>query len=116
MIDNPCLGCGACCATFRVQFYWREANPGEAPRPEPVPVGMFEELDDRYRCMRGTQSKHRPQCAALAGRIGRDARCTIYEARPTPCRSFTASFEMGRHEVRCDQARAAHGLKPIGRR
>jgi len=28
--DNPCLSCGACCAAFRVSFYWREADGGES--------------------------------------------------------------------------------------
>ncbi|MEG6657786.1 YkgJ family cysteine cluster protein, partial [Pseudomonas aeruginosa] len=24
--DNPCLTCGACCAHFRVSFYWGECR------------------------------------------------------------------------------------------
>ncbi|HBP8873638.1 TPA: YkgJ family cysteine cluster protein, partial [Escherichia coli] len=23
---NPCMRCGACCAFFRVSFYWAEAD------------------------------------------------------------------------------------------
>ncbi|THB82127.1 YkgJ family cysteine cluster protein, partial [Pantoea allii] len=23
-ISNPCVSCGACCAHFRVSFYWAE--------------------------------------------------------------------------------------------
>ncbi|MBR7358785.1 YkgJ family cysteine cluster protein, partial [Klebsiella pneumoniae] len=23
---NPCMTCGACCAYFRVSFYWAEAS------------------------------------------------------------------------------------------
>ncbi|WP_142908916.1 CxxCxxCC domain-containing protein, partial [Klebsiella pneumoniae] len=23
---NPCMTCGACCAFFRVSFYWAEAD------------------------------------------------------------------------------------------
>jgi hypothetical protein len=26
MSDNPCVSCGACCAHFRVSFYWAEAD------------------------------------------------------------------------------------------
>ena len=102
-MKNPCINCGACCAHFRVQFYWRE----------PVPQPMFEELDSRYRCMKGTNDKHHPKCAGLKGRIGRDACCSMYEQRPTPCRDFTASYADGRRNVRCDEARARHGLKPL---
>ncbi len=103
MKKNPCLGCGACCAHFRVQFYWREA----------VPEPMFEELDARYRCMKGTNDKHHPKCVCLRGRIGRDAGCSMYERRPTPCRNFTASFVDGKRNARCDEARLRHGLKPL---
>ena len=110
---NPCVGCGACCAFFRVQFYWREANPGESEHV--VPPGFFEELTDRHRCMAGTASKHRPQCRGLKGKIGADAQCSIYAHRPTPCRTFEASYAAGVHRERCDQARAAHGLKPLRR-
>lgn len=110
---HPCIRCGACCAHFRVQFYWREANRED--HATPVPAGLFEELTPILRCMRGTNDKHRPQCRALSGRIGRDAKCSIYERRPTPCRDFPASYVDGQHNSRCDQARAHHGLPPLRR-
>lgn len=100
---NPCVGCGACCAHFRVQFYWREQ----------VPDGLFEDLTVMHRCMLGTSAKHRPKCAALTGRIGKDACCSIYLSRPTPCRAFTASYADGQRNERCDNARRAHGLPPL---
>ena len=28
---NPCLDCGACCASFRVSFYWSEAEARGLP-------------------------------------------------------------------------------------
>ena len=108
---NPCVSCGACCAHFRVQFYWREANPGDSENP--VPSHLFEELTPQHRCMKGTAKKHHPKCEGLKGRIGKDARCSIYASRPTPCRAFTASFADGLRNERCDRARAAHGLAPL---
>ncbi|HMN69367.1 MAG TPA: YkgJ family cysteine cluster protein [Bdellovibrionales bacterium] len=108
---NPCVSCGACCANFRVQFYWREANPGECDHV--VPSGLFEELTPQHRCMKGTNDKHHPKCQGLKGRIGRDASCSIYASRPTPCREFRASYSDGLKHDRCDQARARHGLKPL---
>lgn len=110
---NPCVSCGACCAYFRVQFYWREANPGESENL--VPPGYFEELTEFHRCMKGTSKKHHPKCAGLGGKIGQNAACTIYPYRPTPCREFRASYSDGRHHPRCDEARRAHGLKPLSR-
>src|SRR5687768_10522213 len=108
---NPCVSCGACCAHFRVQFYWREANPGDSENP--VPAHLFEELTPQHRCMKGTGAKHHPKCHGLRGRIGKDASCSIYELRPTPCRAFKASYVDGERNPRCDDARAAHGLRPL---
>ena len=108
---HPCQRCGACCAKWRVQFYWREAERGDSPHP--VPAGLYEELDDIRRAMRGTTAKHRPRCVALGGRIGEEVGCKVYENRPSPCRAFQASFEDGIKNPRCDEARAAHGLRPL---
>jgi Fe-S-cluster containining protein len=130
-MKNPCVGCGACCAHFRVQFYWREGEASGQPEnlPEvgansaietndmdtklPVRPANFEDLDDRYRCMKGTNDKHHPKCVGLKGRIGQNANCGIYSERPTPCREFAASFADGKMNPRCDQARKAHGLNPL---
>jgi Fe-S-cluster containining protein len=108
---NPCVGCGACCAHFRVQFYWREANP-EDQSPS-VPEGLHEDLTSIHRCMRGTAAKHHPKCVALKGKIGESASCSIYLSRPTPCHAFAASYEDGKRNERCDEARRAHGLRPL---
>ncbi len=45
--------------------------------------------------------------------MGEAVACKIYESRPTPCRDFTASFENGEPNPRCDQARARYGLPPL---
>lgn len=111
--EHPCIRCGACCAHFRVQFYWREANPEDSEHP--VPAHLFEELTPQHRCMKGTSAKHHPCCEALKGKIGERAICSIYENRPTPCRAFEASYENGRKNERCDEARRAHGLRPLTR-
>ncbi len=108
---HPCQRCGACCAKWRVQFYWREAEKADSGHP--VPPGYFEELNETLRAMSGTTAKHRPRCDALAGKIGESVGCRIYGNRPSPCRAFEASFENGRKNSRCDEARAAHGLRPL---
>lgn len=110
---HPCISCGACCAYFRVSFYWREA---EATDHQPTVPSAHIAQDDgvsAMRTMKGTDSKHHPRCSALEGRVGSQVRCRIYEARPTACRAFEASFESGRSNPRCDEARIAAGLKPL---
>jgi uncharacterized protein len=110
---HPCISCGACCASFRVAFYWREAEPDE--HDAAVPAHLWEDLTDRHRCMKGTNNKHSPKCEALEGRIGHHVKCLIYKNRPTPCREFEASYESGEHNERCDKARAKHGMSPLTR-
>lgn len=112
MTLHPCVACGACCASFRVAFYWIESESNSEYR---VPSNLVEDLDLRQRCMKGTNSKHHPKCIALKGKVGKQAYCSIYENRPTPCRAFSASYEAGVHQPRCDEARAKHGLPPLSR-
>lgn len=115
---HPCLKCGACCASFRVAFYWREIE-GVLDHNEKlqwmVPEHLTVDLDGFLKCMQGTEKKHSPRCTALNGRIGEITQCSIYWHRPTPCRSFKASYENGKQNVRCDEARQKHGLKPLRR-
>lgn len=115
---HPCLKCGACCAFFRVAFYWREVE-GILDQNEnldwKVPLHLSIDLDGFFKCMKGTENKHSPRCEALTGRIGENASCSIYLHRPTPCRVFQASYENGKQNLRCDQARIKHGLKSLRR-
>jgi len=101
--SHPCLNCGACCGSFRVSFYWAE----------PVPEQYTEKLNEFRACMRHAPDAERPRCIALGGEIGKEVACTIYENRPTPCRDFSASFEDGAANPRCDRARARYGLSPL---
>lgn len=110
---HPCLTCGACCAFFRVSFYWREAEVAE--KPDAVPVDLTEDYSMHHRAMKGTNSKHRCRCIALEGKVGESAQCSIYSLRPSPCRDFEASFEDGTHKPRCDHARAQYKLAPLRR-
>lgn len=51
--------CGACCAYFRVSFYWAEAKKGGGT----VPDAMTEQVTPFISCMSGTNSKS-PRCSA----------------------------------------------------
>jgi len=110
-MSHPCLACGACCAAYRVSLHWSEAEPSLGGV---VPVALTEVLDSHQRCMRGTWSKQ-PRCIALEGEVGRDARCTIYDARPTACRDLRMSWENGAPNPQCDRARISHGMAPLTR-
>lgn len=108
---HPCRSCGACCAFFRVEFYWREANSADISKA--VPVELTEEAGPHKLRMKGTNQKKALRCIALEGQIGREVGCKIYSRRATPCHDFLASFEDGKRNLRCDQAREGHGLEPL---
>jgi len=107
-LTNPCMTCGACCAHFRVSFYWAEAEDAGGS----VPVDLTEPLSLLMRNMRGTNDRQ-PRCVALQGDIGGCVSCGIYDQRPSPCREFAMSGEQGVPNDACDRARARHGLPPL---
>lgn len=107
-VENPCLSCGACCASFRVDFARQEllSEGGH------VPDGVTVEINDWTARMRGTDHAS-PRCAALMGTVGVKAQCGIHEWRPSPCREFGALAPLGRGDDACSRARQRHGLAPL---
>jgi len=99
---DSCLHCGACCASFRVDFSSQELA-SEGGR---VPDGLAVDVTGNTCRMRGTDHAS-PRCAALTGTIGRRAACGIYEWRPSPC------HELERGSDGCIRARRRHGLAPL---
>ncbi|SFR37049.1 hypothetical protein SAMN04488070_0147 [Pseudidiomarina maritima] len=106
-LANACLTCGACCASYRVSFYWGEATG--APEGY-VPSELTESFHPHLLCMQGTNQKN-PRCVALEGEIGQQVSCSIYANRPSPCREFSIS-ENGSNPY-CDKARAKYGLSQL---
>lgn len=102
MTLNACQRCGACCASFRVDFsvFETEAEGG------PVPDGLTVQVTGTTRRLRGTDHAP-PRCAALTGRLGQQVGCGIYEWRPSPCREFEEGSDA------CARARQRHGLAPL---
>ncbi|MCM8513791.1 YkgJ family cysteine cluster protein [Acinetobacter bereziniae] len=96
--QDACLNCGACCAFFRVSFYWAE---GEA-----MPSDYVEPLTAVYSCMQGTNQKQ-PRCIALDGVVGQQVSCTMYEQRSSSCKEVQAG------DGQCAKARQAHNLIPL---
>ncbi|MBK7847142.1 MAG: YkgJ family cysteine cluster protein [Zoogloea sp.] len=107
---EPCLSCGACCASFRVDFHVAdlETTPGGC-----VPVALTVPVTATLVRMRGTDEGP-PRCIALAGKVGQRASCTIYENRPGPCRDFAPFAALGIGDEGCARARRRHGLTPLG--
>lgn len=97
---SACTRCGACCASFRVSFYFAEAHANN------LSDAHIERLNDRFSCMAGTNAPA-PRCNALAGTLGESVACRVYPARPSPCREVQPGDE------RCLTARAKHGLPPL---
>jgi Fe-S-cluster containining protein len=98
--ESPCTTCGACCASFRVSFYFAEAIANHLPET------AVERINDRYSCMAGTNSEA-PRCMALKGEVGESTVCSVYAQRPSPCR------EVQPGDSQCLIARAKHGLPAI---
>jgi Fe-S-cluster containining protein len=105
---NPCLRCGACCASFTVDFA-REERLGEGGA---VPDGLTVDVTAATCRMRGTDHLP-PRCAALVGTVGVRAHCGIHEWRPSPCREFGLRAPLGIGDEACARARARHGLAPL---
>ncbi|WP_353395820.1 YkgJ family cysteine cluster protein [Hydrogenophaga sp. 5NK40-0174] len=99
---SQCQACGACCASFRVDFSIHESQDHGGR----VPAGLATELTDTLCRLRGTDHNP-PRCTALYGAIGDKVSCGIYEWRPNPCQEFAEGSDA------CAQARRRHGLLPV---
>lgn len=103
--ELDCQRCGACCAYFRVSFYWAEAD--DAPCGT-VPVSLTRQVNAQMRCMAGTE-RQPARCVALDGEVGRGVSCAIYAQRSSTCHDLQPGDE------KCLRARAAHGLETPSR-
>jgi uncharacterized protein len=100
-LSLDCQTCGACCAAYRVSFYWAEAD--DAPGGT-VPVALTQRLSPHLRCLQGTNA--RPvRCVALRGVVGEQVDCSIYAQRPSPCRAVQPGDDQ------CLRARRLHGIR-----
>ncbi len=104
-MSHPCLTCGACCATWSVQFDRAEVTAG-------LRRHVVAARTDRHVILKGTEGDA-PRCDALEGVVGHRTRCGLYRYRPTPCRDVRASYEDGVHDASCHEARVRHGLPPL---
>ena len=109
MPDIACLSCGACCAAFRVDFHREDLATSDY---QGVPVALTVPLTATLYRLRGTDEAP-PRCVALAGEVGQQVHCTIYEQRPGPCRDFAPYAPLGIGDDACDRARRRYGMPPL---
>lgn len=107
-----CTRCGACCFNppENVQEGYAEyveLAPGDAlwRRPELMRRHTVEKDGRVHMRLLADQ-----RCSALAGGLGGRVRCTIYHARPSPCRRVQAGSEL------CARYRRGLGLEGEGAR
>lgn len=101
-----CQSCGACCASFRVDFHPAELARGAFAWGPGVPLPMTVPVTPATVRMRGSDA-FEPRCVALAGEVGKAVVCSIYDGRPSPCREFDTSDDA------CARARRNHGLPAL---
>ncbi len=109
-VRSICERCGACCASYRVDFHPSEL--AKIAGGAGVPVAMAIPLTPKLMRMKGTDDVA-PRCIALQGEIGRQVGCCIYEHRPSPCHEFNPWAALGMVDAACDRARLRHGLRPL---
>ena len=103
---NVCQTCGACCVSFRVDFHPAELSGGAFAWGMGVPPEMTVPVTPAIVRMAGTDAAE-PRCVALAGTIGNNVSCTIYDGRSSPCREFDTEH------AACHRARQRCGLAPL---
>lgn len=103
---SVCQSCGACCASFRVDFHPAELAGGAFAWGEGIPKALTVPVTASIVRMRGTDDSP-PRCIALAGEVGVAVNCTLYDARPSPCREFDVEH------AACNRARQRCGLAPL---
>lgn len=106
--ESPCLTCGACCANFRVSFYWGECQSAGGTIPDELTL----QVSPHHACMKGTEKKP-VKCVALIGTPGEHVCCSIYEQRSSTCREFDIVNADGSINEDCTRARAVYGLPPV---
>ncbi len=115
LASQICQQCGACCAYYRVSFYWGESNPNTGGT---VPPDLTERLTPFRVIMKGTGTRP-SRCVVLDGEVGKHVSCGIHSIRASTCREFGVNDVDGRPTIhagdieRCNNARAAWGMPPL---
>jgi uncharacterized protein len=101
-----CQSCGACCVNLpsnRAEAFssWVEIAEGDAVLRRPDLARLVVRDAGGVPHLRLTPDG---RCHALRGALGRHVSCSIYAARPSPCRRVQAG------DAHCLRYRAEHGI------
>ncbi|NNE66906.1 MAG: YkgJ family cysteine cluster protein [Pyrinomonadaceae bacterium] len=98
-----CKTCGACCAAFVVV----DAENSSITSEKLWAVDSIS--DNGERATKSILRRREPDfaCAGLAGEVGDEVSCTVYDNRPSMCRKFEAGSD------RCHAVRRAYGIEPF---
>ena len=108
-IVYDCVTCGACCynpdENREIEYIdYIEIETSDPIMKKPELVRRLVVLDDDL--LPHMRLNHHQRCAALKGQLGVKVGCSIYQDRPSACRSFTAGSK------RCKQYRKERGVDP----
>ncbi len=92
----PCRSCGACCAFSKD---WPRFSTETDDHIDHIPAEFVDQRLGRLRC-------DGDRCSALAGAVGIETSCRIYDVRPEVCRACTPGDDA------CRMARQRFGLQP----
>jgi len=107
MSEYDCQTCGACCTNVAENAgspFYVEIAPSDAILQRKDLVTKLVVLDDDG--VPHLRLDETGRCLALAGKLGRSVRCTIYHHRPSPCRRVEAGSPL------CLRYRAEKGMSP----
>jgi uncharacterized protein len=95
--ESPCQACGACCAYSQ---NWPRFSTEDDAALDLIPAKFVNERQSGMRC-------DGDRCLALAGRIGVETSCVIYDVRPEVCRTCMPG------DAECSVARSKWGLPAL---
>lgn len=95
--ENPCQGCGACCA---YSANWPRFTVEEDAALDLIPSEYVNARQSGMRC-------EGERCSALTGDVGVATSCAIYAMRPEVCRTCLPG------DAECNMARLRYGLPAI---
>jgi hypothetical protein len=107
-LEYDCQRCGACCCNLDQNkplgfVDYVAVHPDDRLLRNPKLVRRFVVYNERNEPHMRLDRDER--CAALRGIVGRSTECSIYDDRPSPCRSMQPGSEG------CRRSRAEHGLE-----
>ena len=99
--ELSCIDCGCCCLTTQGEPDYALVHDDE-PAFEKLPWNWIRTDRDGISAVRTcVNAQGETACVALAGKVGEEVSCLVYDDRPEACRRFEAG------SMACEMARSA---------